>query len=492
MRFSQGILECFAAASRDYSPLHMSDSYARTTPFGQRVVHGACAVLACCGSLTPPPDCFPSAVRVVFYQPLFPDLDYELHVSEISPQRARVSIMDGSTQVVDITFDYLPGTPPVATLPGAAAAPLSLARAVNEADLTGAWATEGWYSPCGSNYLALLHALGIQRRAWGDALPIALMATSYMTGMELPGERAMYFRLEAEFPGGPVDLPSAFHQELTGYDQRWGLVKSRFRLTCGHRVWSSGEIQAFLRPSRPGIAPFAGAVGPEMAARFAGKIALAVGASRGFGSSLALTLAAAGATVVALYARSSEDAERLRQAAQGLPGQILPVQGDAADPVTCREIRQQVLALHGRLDWLVCSAVPSLQPLRVEAAAFERIDRFLRNGFALALAPLASFLDLLSESGGTVLLISSSSVEDPPAIWPHYVALKCAIEGLVRVSAAEYPKVSFCIARPTKLNTDMMNTPMGRTKAENPSAAALRILSEAVTAARPGEICYLK
>ena len=235
----------------------------------------------------------------------------------------------------------------MAALPSAPAAPLSVPRVVSEADLTGTWATEGWYGPCGSNYLALLRALGIQRRAWGDALPIALMAASYMTGMELPGERAMFFRLQAEFPVGSIELPCAFHQELTGYDRRWGMVKSRFRLSSGGGVWSSGEMQAFLRPSRPGIAPLAGAVGPEVAARFAGKIALVVGASRGFGSSLALTLAAAGATVVALYARSSEDAERLKGAAQGLPGQILLAQGDATDPATFRTIRQQVLAEHG-------------------------------------------------------------------------------------------------------------------------------------------------
>jgi NAD(P)-dependent dehydrogenase (short-subunit alcohol dehydrogenase family) len=492
MRFSHEVLECFADSSRDFSPLHMSGSYARTTAFGQRVVHGACAVLACCGSFTPPPGSLPSALRVVFYQPLFLDLDYDVNLSELSPRRSHVSVMDGSTQVMDITFDYLPGTPPVAALPNAPSAPLNVPRVVNEADLTGTWATDGWYGPGASNYLALLRALGIERTAWGDALPIALMATSYMTGMELPGERAMYFRLQAEFHDGPVELPSVFHQELTGYDRRWGMVKSRFHLSCGPGVWASGEIQAFLRPLRSGIEPFAGAVGPELAARFAGKIALVVGASRGLGSSLALTLAAAGATVIALYARSSEDAERLKAAAEGLPGHILLAQGDASDPAACREIRQQVLAAHGRLDWLVCSAVPSLQSLRIEAAAFERIDRFLRNGFALTLAPLTSFLDLLSESGGSVLLISSSAVEDPPPVWPHYVALKCAIEGLARVAAAEYRKVSFCIARPTKLNTDMVNTPTGRTKAESPSMAALRILSEAATAARPGEVCYLK
>ena len=83
-------------------------------------------------------------------------------------------------------------------------------------------------------------------------------------------------------------------------------------------------------------------------------------------------------------------------------------------------------------------------------------------------------------------------MEDPPSNWPHYVALKCAVEGLARATAAEYPKVSFCIARPAKLLTDLVNTPMGRANAENPSVAALRILSGAATMTRPGEVCIVK
>jgi len=169
-----------------------------------------------------------------------------------------------------------------------------------------------------------------------------------------------------------------------------------------------------LLPPRVGIAPLPGPLAPEMAGWFAGRVALVVGGSRGFGSSLALTLAAAGASVIVLYARSSEDAAQLQAAAETLPGQILPRQCDATDPEACRAVRQEVLARHGRLDWLVCSGVPPLQALRVETAAFERMERFLKDGFALVLAPLSSFVDLLSDSGGSVLLISSSAVEDPP------------------------------------------------------------------------------
>jgi NAD(P)-dependent dehydrogenase (short-subunit alcohol dehydrogenase family) len=428
----------------------------------------------------------------VFYQPLFPDVDYDVRVSQISPERTVVSLTDGSTEVTRVTFDYLPGAPPLVLLPSEPSAPLPAARVLSAEQLAEAWATDGWYSPSASSYNAFLEMVGVLRPAWGDAIPVVLMATSYLTGMELPGESAMYFQLHAEFLGGSFELPSEFHQQLTSYDRRWGMVKSRFRFFCGKSVWASGELQAFLRPPRVGISSLAGALSPQLASRFADKVAIVVGASRGFGSSLALTLAGAGATVISLYAHSSEDAERLRDAAAGLSGKIIPSQCDASDPAACREIRQEVLTQHGRVDWLICSAIPSLQALRIEPAAFERIDRFTRQGFALVLAPLTSFLDLLSDSGGSVLLVSSQSVEDPPPIWPHYVALKCAVEGLTRVAAREYPKVSFCIARPTKLLTDLVNTPMGRSKAETPETAAARILSEAAIAARPGKVCYLK
>ena len=275
------------------------------------------------------------------------------------------------------------------------------------------------------------------------------------------------------------------------------MVKSRFRFSgpdtdpATDTVWCQGEIHAFLRPPRSPLEPFSGQIPSEAAARFGGKVALVVGASRGLGSSLALTLVAAGATVIALYSRSSDDAERLQQAAAHLPGNLVLLQGDATNPDACRTIRQQILDSHGRLDWLVCSASAALQPLHIEPSAFERISQFLSHGLALTLAPLATFLDLLSESQGAVLLISSSAVEDPPAVWPHYVALKCALEGLLRAAAADYRKVSFCIARPKKLQTDMVNTPMGRANAEDPALAALRILSQAARDARPGQVSPL-
>jgi NAD(P)-dependent dehydrogenase (short-subunit alcohol dehydrogenase family) len=492
--FTPSMVDCFAAASQDYSPLHMSDAYSRATPYGERVVHGTCVVLASCGFFTPQPGLAPSAVRAVFYHPVFLNVAYELDIRQPSPLTWCVVVKDGLTKVMEATFEFRPGIPVTSegtTLLHAPASLRTVARVVNEEDLEAGWSNEGAFYPDQAKYLELLSILGVRRKEWGDALPFGLMGSSYLTGMEMPGERALYFRLQAEFPEGNCH-PGTFHQELREYDARWGLAKSHFRFSGSDGVWCRGEMHAFLRPPPAVLAPFAGAISPEIEERFRGKIALVVGASRGFGSALALTLAAAGATVIALYSRSSDAAERLKQAAADLPGRIVLIQGDATDPDACRTVREKILESHGRLDWLVCSGSGVLQPLRVEPSAFDRMRNFIQSGFALTLAPLVSFLDLLSDSEGVVLFISSSAVENPPASWPHYVALKCALEGLLRAAAADYQKVSFCIARPSKLKTDLVNTPMGRANAEDPAIAALRVLSQAARDARPGHLSYSK
>jgi NAD(P)-dependent dehydrogenase (short-subunit alcohol dehydrogenase family) len=493
MRFSRDTLARFSSSSRDINPLHMSDSYARTTPFGERVVHGACAALACCGQFEPPREYFPSRLRAVFYQPVFLDLDYDANVSWTGKDRTLINLMDVSTQVLEITLDYSPGIPTVATLSNSHSVPRVTARIVTEADLSPPWNAQGQYSPSRPDYLALIQMLGVHRDAWGDTLPFTLLGTSYLTGMELPGERAMCFQMHAELTNNPIQLPATFQHELTSFDQRWSMVKSHFRFSNGNSTWSKGEIHAFLRPVPTRItAPPIDAIDPRLSAELSGKKVLVVGASRGLGASLVLTFVAMGATVIGLYACSCKVAERLKDAAEGLPGRVLLTQCDATDPVECRKVCAEVLKDYGRLDWLVCSAAPSLRPLRVEAAAFDRFNEFLGKGLRLVLAPMMAFLDLIAKSSGSVLLISSIFVEDPPPIWPHYVMLKCAVEALVRTAAAECPKVSFCIARPGKLLTDQTNAPMTRVNAESPASAALCIISNAVTYSRPGVVCYVK
>ena len=89
-----------------------------------------------------------------------------------------------------------------------------------------------------------------------------------------------------------------------------------------------------------------------------------------------------------------------------------------------------------------------------------------------------------------MLLVSSEAVNEPPPGWPHYVAMKSAVEGLVRTAAIANPKVSVLIARPGKILTDLSDTPLGRLGAETPDAAAQRILGNVLKRGDPGTVQF--
>jgi NAD(P)-dependent dehydrogenase (short-subunit alcohol dehydrogenase family) len=76
----------------------------------------------------------------------------------------------------------------------------------------------------------------------------------------------------------------------------------------------------------------------------------------------------------------------------------------------------------------------------------------------MSIAPMAALLEPLAKARGRLVLISSSAVDAPPPDWPHYVAAKCALEGVVRSVAVAHPRIAATIARPPRMHSDMMNT----------------------------------
>ncbi len=418
----------------------------------------------------------PSNVRIDFKSPLVLDVDYTITVDAEAFEGVRITIVDGSAAMMRARLRFRSGDPESVGLPENGIAPLRDSRGLKTTDFERMPAFRGAYAPARAAYQELLSSLGIDRRAWGDGLPMAVLCSSYLTGMELPGESAIYSGLRLNILGPPPQVPFDYEIALDSYDSRFGMVKSRFTLGTESAIWASGDISAISRPAHHrGVAscPAAGT------GRFAGKSAIIIGASRGLGAAMALELVAEGGTVIGVYSRSQEDANELLAASRNLPGRLIMERGDASDLTWCVALRGRVRAELGALDLLVCNAAPAIPSLRVEEACYDRILAYIGKGLALVGAPLSALLEVISAPGGCVLTISSSAVEEPPAAWPHYVAMKAAAEGLVRTAAVANPKVTFCIARPGRMLTDMSDTPIGRLDAEAPQSVSRRILEHA-------------
>lgn len=489
VRFREEHLRSFGAASLDFNPLHVSESYARRTSSGERVVYGMLGFLACLRKVPVPANRIPSGVRIDFKSPLFLDVEYTIAMEQEAPENVRIALLDGRAIMMRARLQFRDGTPQNANLPETGIAPRRDSRRLEAPDFAQKLSFRGTYAPPHAAYSQLLDLLGIDRRTWGDALPVAALCSSYMTGMELPGERATWSGLRLEILTPRPEAPFTFEIALGSHNAQFGLVQSQFTLGGANGIWARGEMSSIVRHLRSRnsevrVEPGSG--------RFEGKSALIVGASRGLGAAMALDLVAEGGTVVGVYAQSREDADELLAASRNLPGRLIMERGEAADLNSCIELKSRLRAELGRLDLLVCNAAPAIQSLRVEEACYDRIRDYLAKGFALAAAPLSCFLELISASGGCVLTISSSAVEEPPALWPHYVALKTAVEGLVRAVAVANPKVTFWIARPGRILTDLSDTPMGQLDAETPQSVSRRILEHVWGNASPGTVQFCR
>jgi 3-oxoacyl-[acyl-carrier protein] reductase len=141
----------------------------------------------------------------------------------------------------------------------------------------------------------------------------------------------------------------------------------------------------------------------------AGKVALVTGASRGLGRGAARALAEEGC-LVAICAR---DPERLAATAAELPGEVLPVAGDVADPDTARRLVDATVERFGGLDILVANAggPPPARALEVEADALHTaIDANLLGSIRLVQAAIP----LMHARGwGRIVCIASSTVKQP-------------------------------------------------------------------------------
>lgn len=468
--FTEQDLTAFSEASGDRNPLHLNREYARGTPYGQPVVFGCLGAIACLSHIRPPVGWRVASIEAEFLRPMFLGVNYRVE-TWAKENRWGARLFDGSmpTASVTVAVDRSLGneTPRIAdcsVFERRDAAVLQQGGIIPGLTVSGKYACDP----------AALAAVGAR---WGvtDRLLMTVFSwSSYLVGMELPGESALFSKLVLLFQG-TARFPAtvAYRASVASVDPRFGQIKLDVSLLDGASPVVSGHCWSYIRPTVPETEEIDSAgVRPGS---LAGRTAVLLGSSRGLGAALKGALELRG---VEVYGMS-------RSVAAG--GASRSEVGDAADPEALRRLRERVASEHGRLDFLICNACPPILPLRLEPNAAERIGAYINEAVSLTLAPLAEFLEMLNHSDGCAVIISSEAVERPVREWPHYVAAKRAVETLGCVAALQYPRVRTLIVRPRKLLTTMTNTPMGRLGAALPGPLAKRIAARLEDPLEPGK-----
>ena len=249
--FTEQDLALFSDASGDRNPLHLSEEYARGTPYGQRVVFGCLGAMACLGQIRLPAGWSVTSLDARFHLPIFLGVQYRVETTR-NVDRWEGRLFDGSTVVLSLRMTaklFKTTEIPNQARPACAFQRRDAAERPQDSIVPGL-KVSGTYG-CNPAALATLS------ERWGvrdGFLPAVLSWGSYLVGMELPGESALFSRFVLRFHGtAPSFAAAAYGASVSSVERGFGLVEAQVCLLDGASTVASGQCWSYIRSPVPEV-----------------------------------------------------------------------------------------------------------------------------------------------------------------------------------------------------------------------------------------------
>ena len=179
------------------------------------------------------------------------------------------------------------------------------------------------------------------------------------------------------------------------------------------------------------------------ALKFAGKVVLVTGASRGIGAEIARSFAREGATVVINYLSNHEAAQAVAAQCQQLGGDAWAVQADVGSPEAVLQMINAIVEEAGHLDVVVNNALrhytfnPRKRTVFDELNWQEYTTQFEGAVGAVFNVCRAALPHFKQRAQGCFINLSSNLVEDPVVPYHDYTTAKAALVAFSRNLASE-------------------------------------------------------
>ena len=170
----------------------------------------------------------------------------------------------------------------------------------------------------------------------------------------------------------------------------------------------------------------------------AGKVALITGAQQGIGRAMAVAFANAGADIGIHWHDDEAQAEEVRTTLYSLGRRAVLLQGDLSRIETCRYLVDETVARLGRIDILINNAgvFPRASFLEMDEQTFDSVMSInLKAGYFCAQAAARQMVT--AGVGGSIINVSSRSIQGRTPSGSHYAASKMAVVGMTRGIATE-------------------------------------------------------
>ncbi len=174
-----------------------------------------------------------------------------------------------------------------------------------------------------------------------------------------------------------------------------------------------------------------------MTTRLDGQTAIVVGASSGMGRAIAVSLARAGAHVVAA-GRRSDRLEDLKADIEDLGGAIETCVADATKPADVQRLVDQSLKSSGRIDVLVYATGTNLPERSLAVLTDDKWQELIATNLTGAFTCTKAVLPGMRAAGnGLIIYLSSACVQMPDVSGVAYQASKHGLVGLAHGTRVE-------------------------------------------------------
>jgi acyl dehydratase/NADP-dependent 3-hydroxy acid dehydrogenase YdfG len=440
--FTLADLTAFAELSGDFNPLHTDPVAARRTQFGECVTHGVFVLLWALDSLQAQGGSKRRWVKISakFLRPVLAGLKVTATGKEKSTDEISLTVSEAGRTLLQCDVTWAEAHPvkknssarneiPPREIP--ARARIETAPAIGEAlDLF-------WPEKHG---LHLFPALAATQPP--DSLA-ALLASTRVIGMKVPGEHSVFLQLDMAFvPHPEITQPFTYRvAEFRKSSQRLGVAIAG---SAGH-----GMLWALVRPA-PVAQPDMAAIRRRIPAeRFRGRRVIVIGGSRGLGEIAAKVLAAGGAEVALSYRLGGEDANRVVADITSQGGRATAFQLDTASADWEKNLEAHC-AQFNHLCYFATPPIVEGDGRSLNVPLFEKFCEVYVSGFT----NLAQWL--AKQTAGHFWLFNASTVAvaTPPLRNLEYAAAKAAAEAGCRWLAGANPKARIHVARFPRLLTD--------------------------------------